>query len=103
MSNGGGTGTFIILLLPLLLLAFLVFSNSRRRKQMQQFQDSIQVGDQIITTAGVYGTVVALDAATAQVRIAEGVVITLDRRAVGMRAAERPAPGLLSTLIPHTT
>lgn len=92
MANGGSFGTLFILIIPLLLLAFLVFSNSRRRRQMQQFQDSISVGDEIITTAGLYGTVVAVDPAVAHVRIADGVVIRLDRRALGMRAADRPTP-----------
>lgn len=90
--SDGGTGTFIILLLPLLLLAFLVFSNSRRRRQLETFQNSISVGDEIITTAGVYGKVVSLDPSLAHVEVAKGVVIRLDRRAVAMRAADRPAP-----------
>lgn len=89
--NDGNAATFLILLLPLLLLAFLVFTNSRRRRQLEDFQSSISVGDEIITTAGVYGKVVAIDPGIAQIEIAKGVVIRLDRRAVGMRASDRPA------------
>lgn len=92
MSNGGSTGTLFILILPLLLLAFLVFSNSRRRRQMEQFQSSIAVGDEIITTAGIYGKVVELDSSVAHIQVANGVVLRIDRRAVGMRAADRPTP-----------
>ena len=89
--NDGSFATFFILLLPLLLLAFLVFTNSRRRRQMEQFQSSIAVGDEIITTAGIYGKVVSLDAAVAHLEIAKGVIVRLDRRAVGMRASDRAA------------
>ena len=89
--NDGSFATFFILLLPLLLLAFLVFTNSRRRRQMEQFQSSIAVGDEIITTAGIYGKVVSLDATIAHLEIAKGVIVRLDRRAVGMRASDRAA------------
>ena len=89
--NDGSFATFFILLLPLLLLAFLVFTNSRRRRQMEQFQSSIAVGDEIITTAGIYGKVVSLDATVAHLEIAKGVIVRLDRRAVGMRASDRAA------------
>lgn len=92
MSEGSSTLTFLILLLPLILLAFLVFSNSRRRRQMESFQSSITVGDEIITTAGIYGKVVSLDSAVAEVEVADGLVLRMDRRAVAMRAADRPTP-----------
>jgi len=90
--NDGNAATFLILLLPLLLLAFLVFTNSRRRRHLEAFQSSISVGDEIITTAGVYGKVVSVDSTIAHIEVAKGVVIRLDRRAVGMRAADRPTP-----------
>lgn len=90
--SDGSTASVLILLLPLALIGFLLFSSSRRRRQMEQFQSSITIGDEIITTAGIYGTVVALDPVIAQVEVAQGVVVRLDRRAVGMRAQDRPAP-----------
>lgn len=90
--NDGNAATYVILLLPLLLLAFLVFTNSRRRRQLEGFQSSLAVGDEIITTAGIYGKVVEIDPTIAHIEVAKGVVIRLDRRAVGMRAADRPSP-----------
>ena len=47
----------------------------------------MEVGDQIVTTGGVYGTVVAIDDDTLDVEIAPGVVVKLARGAVGARIA----------------
>ncbi|MBC7310135.1 MAG: preprotein translocase subunit YajC [Actinomycetales bacterium] len=90
--NDGSTAGYLILLLPLLLLAFLVFSNTRRRRQLEEFQASIGVGDEVVTTAGIFGTIVAIDSGIAHLEVAKGVVIRIDRRAIGMRAADRPEP-----------
>ncbi|NLJ54812.1 MAG: preprotein translocase subunit YajC [Intrasporangiaceae bacterium] len=92
MNDGSSTFTFLILLLPLLLLAFLVFTNSRRRRQLEEFQNSIAAGDEIITSGGLYGKVVSLEPGLVHVEVAKGVVLRLDRRAVAMRAADRPTP-----------
>jgi preprotein translocase subunit YajC len=51
-------------------------------------QDSIAVGDEIITAGGLHGTVKALEDDTLKVEIATGVVATLDRRAVAAVARE---------------
>ena len=51
-------------------------------------QDSIAVGDEIITAGGLHGTVEEFEDETVQVEIAPGVVVTLDRRAVAAVARE---------------
>ncbi|MCA1781039.1 MAG: preprotein translocase subunit YajC [Dermatophilaceae bacterium] len=92
--NSGNTASLLILLLPLLLLVVLVFSQRRRARAMVEFQASIGVGDEIVTTSGLYGRVVAEDGTIVSLEIARGVVVRLDRRAVGLRVADsasRPA------------
>jgi preprotein translocase subunit YajC len=51
-------------------------------------QDSIALGDEIITAGGLHGTVTAFEDDTVKVEIAAGVVVTLDRRAVAAVARE---------------
>ncbi|AFU03710.1 preprotein translocase subunit YajC [Nocardia brasiliensis] len=76
------------LLFPLLLVALLVpmFLGVRRQKReaakVTEMQDSLKVGDQVITTSGLYGTVVDLDDATVDLEIAEEVVTTWLRAAI---------------------
>ncbi|MGW4091926.1 preprotein translocase subunit YajC [Nocardia sp. NPDC004750] len=76
------------LLFPLLLVALLVpmFLGVRRQKReaekVTQMQDSLKIGDQVVTTSGLYGTVVELDDTTVDLEIAEDVVTTWLRQAV---------------------
>jgi len=87
-------GAWLLLLLPA----------RRRRAQHEAMQDSVEVGDEIITAGGLHGTVTEIDDQTARVEIAPDVVVTLDRRAIAAVATEievelgeggedEPAPG----------
>ena len=42
---------YFVLLLPM----------KRRQKKVQSFLDSLKVGDRVITTGGIYGTIVKID------------------------------------------
>ncbi|HHU11431.1 MAG TPA: preprotein translocase subunit YajC [Intrasporangiaceae bacterium] len=90
-SSGNNTASFLILLLPLLLLVVLVLSQRRRARALQDFQASVQVGDEVITTAGLYGRIVGLDDAIVRLEVAPDVILRFDRRAIGTRQA--PATG----------
>jgi preprotein translocase subunit YajC len=70
--------------------AWLLFVLPARRRKMSHaaMQDSIAVGDEIITAGGLHGTVRAFEDDTAKVEIATGVVVTLDRRAVAAVARD---------------
>ena len=69
----------------LLLLAFwllLIRPAQRRQKQQQQLLASVEVGDEIVTAGGLYGTVKALEEDELRVEIAPGVEVRIARRAV---------------------
>lgn len=78
----------IELLFPLLLVALLVpmFLSVRRQKREAEktatMQNALKVGDQVITTSGLYGTVVESDETTVDLEIAEDVVTTWLRQAI---------------------
>ena len=48
-------------------------------------------GDQVTTAGGIRGTVVSLDEDEVEVRIAEGVVVRMDRTAIVARRTEERA------------
>lgn len=85
MNSGAGLGNLLVLALPLLLLGFLVFSQRKRGRQTQDFQAALTVGDEVVLTSGLYGTIITLDAVAADLQIAPGVVVRVDRRAVGLK------------------
>jgi preprotein translocase subunit YajC len=90
MSSGAGLGSLLIFALPLLLLFYLMWTQRRRTRAVEQFQAGLGVGDEVVTTSGLIGRVVALDEAVVSLEVAPGTVVRLDRRAVGMDAASLP-------------
>ena len=86
-------------LFPLLILALLVpmFLGIRRQKKeagkVTVLQDSLSVGDRILTTAGLHGTVVALGDDTIDLEIAPGVVTTWSRLVVREQVVDAPLQG----------
>lgn len=95
MNSGAGFGNLLVLALPLLLLAFLMFTQRKRGREVQAFQSALAVGDAVVLTSGLYGTIVTLDDSVATLEIAPGVQVKVDRRAVGMKQAgvDGPAAG----------
>ena len=77
-------------LLPMLLLfgllgAMMYFMSRRQRRavqQQQQLQNSLAIGDRVMTTSGLYGTIIASDDTTVDLEIAPGVETTWLRAAV---------------------
>jgi preprotein translocase subunit YajC len=51
-------------------------------------QDSVDVGDEIITAGGLHGVVKELADDTARIELAPGVIATLDRRAIAAVARD---------------
>ena len=89
--NNNGTFSLLIFALPLLLLGWLFFTQNKRMKQMRNFSSSLDVGDRIVTSSGIYGVVTHLDDSTAWLEIAEGTTIRVDRRAIAMKQSDTAA------------
>ena len=71
-----------------LALIFLVFyfilirPQQKKIAQHQAMLDAIKAGDKVITGGGVYGTVTKADEMKLDVKIAEGLVITVNRATI---------------------
>jgi len=79
------------LILIILLGAFWVVGIMPRRRRMQShqaMQDSLDVDDDVITAGGLHGRVVAFEEGQVRLEIADGVVVTVDRRAIAAVATE---------------
>jgi len=80
----------IIILIIALAALWALFVLPRRRQQRAHtsMQDSVDVGDEIITAGGLHGHVRELAHDVVRVEIAPGTIVTLDRRAVAAVARE---------------
>lgn len=79
--------TNIIQFLPLIFILgifyLIVFLPARRRqKKLQEMIDNLKTGDKVVTSGGIYGTIVGFKDDRIQLRIAENVKIELSRNAV---------------------
>ena len=68
----------------------------RQKKQRAALMDALAEGVEVLTVGGIYGTVVALRDDDFDIRIADGVVMKMDRRAIAAvitetEEAEEPA------------
>jgi preprotein translocase subunit YajC len=82
-------GGFLILVV-LAAVFWLLFVLPRRRSQNQHaaMQDSVDVGDEIITAGGLHAVVREIGDDQLKIEIAPEVIATLDRRAVAAVARE---------------
>ena len=69
------------------LMTWFLFVRPRRRMMARQraLVGSLSAGDQVVTVAGMYGTIVALDGDEVRLEIAPDVVVRVARRAIAGR------------------
>jgi preprotein translocase subunit YajC len=96
-SGGGSLVAFAPLLLMGVIFYFLLIRpQSRRQKAQRALLSTVAVGDEIVTTAGVYGTVTAIDEDedVVTVEIAPGTRIRMVRAGIAriLRDEDEPEP-----------
>lgn len=80
--------TMILLAVFVLFMIWSIYSGTKRQKAQMQatqtMQENLRAGDEIMTRAGLYGTIVSTDRENrkALVEIAEGTIITISLDAV---------------------
>jgi preprotein translocase subunit YajC len=85
-SSAGGLAALLPFILIAVAMYFLLIRPQRRRMQDQRaLASAVQEGDEVMTTAGVYGFVTAIDDDVIWLEIAEGVDIRIARAAVSRR------------------
>ena len=93
-GQGGGMTSFLIMMVAIfaIMYFFMIKPQQKRQKEIQNFQNSLQEGTQVVTGGGIYGTVKRIDLATGiiEVKIAEGVVIKVDKGYVYKDTASTP-------------
>jgi preprotein translocase subunit YajC len=73
--------------LPLILIVvvfyfFMIRPQMKRQKELRKFRESIQKGDNVVTTGGIYGKVADIKETTILLQVDEGVKLKVDKSAV---------------------
>ncbi len=97
-AQGGGSMTsFLIMMVAIfaIMYFFMIRPQQKKQKEIQNFQNSLQEGTQVVTGGGIYGTVKKIDLASGiiEVKIADGVVIKVDKGYVFKDMASAPVQG----------
>ena len=71
---------YLLILLPM----------KRRQSKIKEFQESLKVGDRVVTTSGIYGQITKLNEKTVQVQVADKVRLEIARQAVGGYQGQEP-------------
>ena len=93
-----------LLLIAIAVLGFwlIVMRPARvQQRQVAKLQSEVEVGDEVIISAGIFGTVVGIEGERVRLEVAPGTVITVARQVVVRRAPEpedesqaEPEPGI---------
>lgn len=74
----------ILLLLAVFVLPsfFMMRTQRKRQAEVQQLQNSLSFGDEVVTASGLHGTVTAIRETEVQLALAPGVEVTMEKMAV---------------------
>jgi preprotein translocase subunit YajC len=88
-DGGGGsiTGLFVPMILMVGIFYFLIFRPQQKKQRQaknerEQLLSSLKSGDKIITSGGIYGTIIAVREDNIQLNIAPSVSIKIQRSAI---------------------
>jgi preprotein translocase subunit YajC len=74
-----------LILLPVFFAVFyflLIRPQQKRAKEHADLVRSLEPGDDVLTNGGLYGTITAIDGQIAELEIAEGVLVRIQRAAI---------------------
>jgi len=90
-----GPAALFLTVLPWLIFIFLfyyLFVSSPMKKKQRTFQElmkNLKNGDRIVTTSGIFGVITGIQEKTMKVRIANNVVVEIEKSAVAGLAPEQ--------------
>ncbi|MBR3433718.1 MAG: preprotein translocase subunit YajC [Bacteroidaceae bacterium] len=82
------SGLLMIVALFAIMYFFMIRPQQKRQKEIQNFRNSITVGQAVVTAGGIYGVVRQIDENdnTLMIEVANGVRIKVDRNSVYAQA-----------------
>lgn len=87
-SAGGGLQLLLLPLLVILMIFLMTRSQRKRQKALQELQSEIQVGDEVMTSSGIYGFISGEEADLYWLQIDEDVQIRISKAAIHSRVPE---------------
>lgn len=85
-SPGGGSSMIFIILILVVMWVLMLRPQRKKEKEERKFRESLQKGDRVLFSGGIYGKVHTVGSTTIEVEVANGVIMTVEKSMV------QPAP-----------
>ena len=87
-AQGGGMGGSMIWIILILIVMWVLMLRPQRKKEKEErkFREGLKKGDRVVFSGGIYGKVHEVEAATVEVEVSNGVILTVEKSMI------QPAP-----------
>ena len=93
-APGSGVNPYVQLIPIALVFAIFYFiillPTKRKQKKLEEFLGGLKVGDRIVTTGGIYGSIAKLSDQSVQLQIANNVRIEVAKASIGGYQGQEP-------------
>ena len=91
-ANGGGGMSFLLMMVAIfaIMYFFMIRPQNKRQKEIRKFQSSLERGQEVVTSCGIYGVVKEVTEKDVMLEISKNVIIRIDKNAVLPNAASIP-------------
>lgn len=93
-QGGMGSSNFLVMMLIMILIFyfFMIRPQMKKNKQQLNFRNSIGKGDQIVTSGGIHGKIIATTDTTFTLEIEGGNRLLIEKSAVSMEVTQTVYP-----------
>jgi len=88
-ASGPGQGNFITALIPFILIfvifyVLIILPSRKKQKKHQEMVEALKSGDKVVTTGGIYGTVMGVQQDRIELKISANVKIDVTKNAIAV-------------------
>lgn len=77
-----GHPIFMFVIIILIMYFMIIRPQRKRQKEIDNFRNGLQVGQEVVTSGGIYGKVKSIDGQIVSLEVAHGVVVRFDKSAI---------------------
>jgi preprotein translocase subunit YajC len=93
-AGGGGMDVSFLLMMGLIFVVmyfFMIRPQQKRQKELQKFRQALQKGDKVVTSGGIYGTIVEIKDNYALIEVDKDVKLRFDKSTILKDMTDVPA------------
>ena len=83
-AQAGGDYSFLIMMVAIfaIMYFFMIRPQNKKQKEIQNFRNNLQMGQDIVTAGGIYGKIKEVNETTILMEVADNVRIKVDKNSV---------------------